>query len=163
MPKGSSKGRPFAKPKDDALNPRYGTPPEPGRRYRRRPGVYAALILRDRVLLTHQSRPQPEYQLPGGGVDPGESPLRALHREVLEETGWCIAAPLRIGTYRRFTYMPEYDLWAEKICTLYVARPLLARSAPQEAGHRAEWVPLRHAAAMVASPGDAEYLRRLAV
>jgi len=143
------------------MTPRFGAPPEAGRSYRRRPGVYAALILDDRVLLTHQLRPQPEYQLPGGGVDAGESPLRALHREVLEETGWRIAAPRRIGTYRRFTFMPEYGIWAEKICTVYLARPLLAKGPPQEAGHRAEWVQLRHAADMLASPGDAEFLRRL--
>ncbi|MFF5342243.1 NUDIX domain-containing protein [Streptomyces althioticus] len=26
--------------------------------------------------------------LPGGGMDPGESPLEAAEREVREETGW---------------------------------------------------------------------------
>lgn len=49
--------------------------------------------------------------------------LRALHREVYEETGWTITGARRIGAYRRFTYMPEYDKWAEKLCTIYLARP----------------------------------------
>ncbi len=80
--------------------PRYGPPP--GRQnYRLRPGAYAVLIRGDRVLLTFQHQPTPEFQLPGGGIDPGESPLAALHREVLEETGWTIATPRRLGAYRR--------------------------------------------------------------
>lgn len=77
--------------------------PPPGRRnYRLRPGAYAVLIRGDQALLTFQHAPEPEYQLPGGGIDPGESPLAALHREVREETGWTIGQPRWLGAYRRF-------------------------------------------------------------
>ena len=95
---------------------RFGDAPEPGRRYVLRRGVYAVLPLGGDLLLTLQSQPHPDLQLPGGGIDPGESPIAALHREVIEETGWRIADPRRIGAFRRFAYMPEYDLWAEKLC-----------------------------------------------
>ncbi len=81
---------------------RYGDSPDPARRYETRHGVYAILPRDGALLLTHQSEPEPEFQLPGGGIDPGESPLRALHREVFEETGWAIAAPRRIAVFRRF-------------------------------------------------------------
>lgn len=140
------------------MNPRYGETRAPGRRYRRRPGVYAVLVQGDSVLLTHQAEPVPEYQLPGGGIDPGESVLRALHREVFEETGWRIAHARRLGVYRRFAYMPEYDLWAEKICHIYLARPLRPLGPPVEPGHSAIWTPIARAAAMVGSPGDAAFL-----
>ncbi|MFN4129613.1 MAG: NUDIX domain-containing protein, partial [Paracoccaceae bacterium] len=70
---------------------RFGEPVKPGQKYRPRPGVYAVLIDGAHVLTTHQADPVPEYQLPGGGIDPGEHPVAALHREVLEETGWKIA------------------------------------------------------------------------
>ncbi len=120
--------------------PRFGPVPEPGRRYRRRPGAYAVLIRDGRVLLTHQQEPDPEFQLPGGGVDPGESPVRALHREVYEETGWTIAAPRRIGAYRRHAYMPEYDLFAAKLCEIWLARPILRLGPPSEQGHSAHWL-----------------------
>ncbi|MCA8881481.1 MAG: NUDIX hydrolase [Rhodobacteraceae bacterium] len=133
---------------------RYGAPVRRDRTYRPRPGVYAILLRGNRVLLTHQSTPRPEFQLPGGGVDPGESPIAALHREVYEETGWRIAAPRRIMPHRRFTYMPEYDMWAEKICSIFLARPVLRRGPPAEQGHIAVWVPAALAADMVASPGD---------
>ena len=70
---------------------RFGTPPEAGRVYKPRPGAYVVLLRGDDMLVTRQEAsetlPAPEYQLPGGGIDPGESPVVALHREVLEETG----------------------------------------------------------------------------
>ena len=83
---------------------RFGTPPPWARRHRRRPGVYAVIRLGGGVLLTVQASGDgaPELQLPGGGVDPGEQPLAALHREVLEETGWRIAGVRRVGAFRRF-------------------------------------------------------------
>ena len=60
---------------------RFGARPDPDRRYRMRPGAYAILSRGSSVLLTFQHRPEPEFQLPGGGIDPGESPVQALHRE----------------------------------------------------------------------------------
>ncbi len=139
--------------------PRYGEPRQAGRRYQRRPGVYAILIRDRRILLTHQAEPAPEFQLPGGGIDPGESPLAALHREVFEETGWRIAPLRRLGAFRRFTYMPEYDLWAEKVCAVWLARPLRRIGAPSEPGHSAHWCNPQRATAMLGNPGDAAFLR----
>ena len=138
---------------------RYGEPVRAGQRYIRRPGIYAVLLRGDHILATHQAAPVPEFQLPGGGIDRGESPVAALHREVLEETGWRIAGPRRVRPHRRFTYMPDYDLWAEKICAVFVARPVLRLGPPTEPGHSAVWVPARLAAEMVASPGDRAAVR----
>lgn len=129
--------------------------------YTPRPGVYAMLPLNGALLLTHQIEPEPEFQLPGGGVDPGESPLRALHREVYEETGWSIAAPRRIGAFRRFVYMPEYDLWAEKICTIYMARPVRRLGPPTEPGHTALWMPADMAAELLANEGERTLLAQV--
>lgn len=133
---------------------RFGPAPEPGRRYVRRAGVYALLPRGDALLLTIQQDPGPELQLPGGGIDPGESPLAALHREVLEETGWRIADPRRVGAFRRFTYMPEYDLWAEKLCLIYMARPVLRHGLPSEPGHDAVWMDAEEAAKLLGNSGD---------
>jgi 8-oxo-dGTP diphosphatase len=60
----------------------------------------------------------------------------------------------RLGTFRRFTYMPEYDLWAEKLCTIYVGRPTLHISAPSEPGHMPIWLPIQSAAKALGNPGD---------
>lgn len=140
---------------------RFDQPPEPGRRYVRRPGVYAILWRDGEVLLTHQADPVPEYQLPGGGIDAGEHPIPALHREVREETGWTVRIQRRLGAFRRFTYMPEYDLWAEKLCTVYLAMPARPLGPPTEPGHTAVWTRPDVAARILGNPGDRHFLSSL--
>ncbi|MFW5881986.1 MAG: NUDIX domain-containing protein [Roseicyclus sp.] len=116
------------------MNRRFGRPPRADRRYMARPGVYAIVDAGDGLLATFQEEPRPELQLPGGGIDPGESPRAALAREVLEETGYTIHGLRRIGMFHRYTYMPEYDLFAQKQCHVYAARLGLRRSG--YGGHR---------------------------
>lgn len=140
---------------------RFGEPARAGKTYRLRPGAYAILKRGDRILLTFQAEPDWEFQLPGGGIDPGEQPVRALHREVYEETGWHIASPRRLGAFRRFVFMPEYDMWAEKLCRVYLARPSFRIGPPTEPGHTAHWVPIRQAPALVGNSGDRHYLESL--
>jgi len=140
---------------------RFGERVVSGQRYKQRPGAYAVLMRGDRVLLTHQAYPVPEFQLPGGGIDPGEGPLTALNREVYEETGWSITAHRRIGAYRRYTFMPEYNLWAEKICHVYLARPALRRGPPSEAGHVAHWLSGPEALAALGNAGDRHFLAQV--
>ena len=133
---------------------RFGHPPKTDVKYIPRPGVYAILPRNGEVLLTYQEEPEPEFQLPGGGIDPGESPIVALHREVFEETGWKIDKPKRIGAFRRFVYMPEYDMWANKVCTIYLALPVRQLGPPSEPGHTAIWADPEFASSSVANPGD---------
>ena len=137
---------------------RFEEPPRSDQTYRRRPGVYAILARDSKILITHQWDPEPEFQLPGGGIDPGEGQIPALHREVMEETGWTISTPRRLGFYRKFVFMPEYDLWAEKICHIYLARPVLQKGPPTEAGHTAFWVPPEVALEMLINVGDRSFL-----
>ncbi|WP_420014153.1 NUDIX hydrolase [Tateyamaria sp.] len=139
---------------------RFGEPPIAGQTYVRRPGVYAVLPRDGQLLLTCQMTPAPEIQLPGGGIDPGESPLCALHREVFEETGWRIAQPRKLGAFRRFTFMPEYDLWAEKLCHVYVAFPTRAISDPTEPDHSVIWMTPDAAALTVYNDGDRSFVAR---
>lgn len=139
---------------------RYGKAPQSGRAYVRRPGVYAVLLDRGALLLTHQAVPVPEFQLPGGGIDRGEHPIAALHREVMEETGYHITGLRRLGAFRRFTFMPDYDIWAEKICTVYVARPTMRIGPPTEAGHQAIWMDPIEALPLLGNDGDRAMLVR---
>ena len=137
---------------------RFGEPLVAGQKYTLRPGAYVILPAGGQLLLTLQDD---EMQLPGGGIDPGESPLRTLHREVFEETGWKIANPIKIGAYRRFCYMPDYDLWAEKLCHVYLARPVLKLAEPLEEGHTAIWASKEIAAKGLASAGDRAFVAAL--
>ncbi|GGW25589.1 NUDIX hydrolase [Gemmobacter lanyuensis] len=137
---------------------RYGEAVKPGQHYRRRPGVYAVLRDGDHILTTFQQNPKPEFQLPGGGIDAGEHPIAALHREVMEETGWTIRIERRLGAFRRFCYMPDYDLWAEKLCSIYLARPVRPIGPPTEAGHSAVWLPAAEALTLLGNAGDRAFL-----
>ncbi|ASM73943.1 MULTISPECIES: NUDIX domain-containing protein [Roseobacteraceae] len=141
---------------------RVGPPPIKDRKYTQRSGAYAILPVRGGVLLTGQQGDWLDIQLPGGGIDPGESPQQTLHREVREETGWAIAQPLRLGAFRRFVYMPEYDMWAEKLCTVFVARPTRRISDPIEPDHVSLVLPWAEAIASIGNDGDRLFLQRYA-
>ena len=139
---------------------RYGEAFRADKHYRRRPGIYAVLLNGPNILLTHQAKPYSEFQLPGGGIDPGEQPIAALHREVREETGWKIQIEHRIGAFRRFTYMPDYEFWAEKLCTVYLARPIYPLTAPTEQHHTALWLSAEEAVDRLGNDGDRAMLLR---
>ena len=141
--------------------PRLGEPVRRNTRYTLRPGAYAVLERDGKVLLTHQSFPVPEFQLPGGGIDPGEQIVPALHREIREETGWRVGPLRRGGAFRRFAYMPEYDLWAEKLCHVFMGRPTLRMGPPSEPNHVAMWVLPQIAIELVGNDGDQYFLQRL--
>lgn len=140
---------------------RYGETVKAGQQYRRRPGVYAILLRGDDILITHQAEPDDEFQLPGGGIARGEHPIAALHREVMEETGWHIANVRHFGAFRRFCYMPEHERWTEKLCTVCIARPTLRICPPTERGHTAHWMPAVEALDLLGNVGDRAMLARV--
>lgn len=64
-----------------------GEPPPPRQR---RIAAYAVIVANGAVLLTElseQTQVPGSWTLPGGGVDPGETPAEAVLRETFEETG----------------------------------------------------------------------------
>ena len=133
---------------------RFGEPFVNGKKYQIRPGAYAILVANDKILLTHQNHPIPEFQLPGGGIDAGENPLPALYREILEETGWSATGLRKIGTYKRFTYMPDYSIWAEKRCHIYLGRPVMNKKVCLEQHHAAVLVPIKVGLSLLTNAGD---------
>ena len=137
---------------------RFGQPPLSNQRYTLRAGAYAILPLQTRILLTAQIGEVLDIQLPGGGIDPGESPTQALYREVMEETGWRISKPKRLGAFRRFVFMPEYDLWAEKICHIYVAKPTRQICEPLEPSHFTTIMEPSEAAFSLGNGGDRNFV-----
>ena len=67
-----------------------------------RPSVFGAatVIVRDeRVLLVRHTYGELNWEIPGGGADPGESAEEAARREALEETGVTLAGLRLTGVY----------------------------------------------------------------
>lgn len=133
---------------------RIGEVPQRGQTYKLRAGAYAILPIERRFLLTANTAGPVEIQLPGGGIDLGESPLQALYREVREEIGWSIGQPRRLGAFRRFVFMPDYDMWAEKLCHIYVARPARQIYEPSEPDHQTLILDADDAIAALGNEGD---------
>ena len=75
---------------------------------RPRAGAFGILIVRGQILLTWPGCASKVPELPGGGIDPGETAERALIREMWEEASVVLPAvkPERIITQR-------INLWAE--------------------------------------------------
>ncbi|KIT17016.1 NUDIX domain-containing protein [Jannaschia aquimarina] len=141
--------------------PRLGRPP-PSVPHRFRPGAYAILVKGDRILLTEQDMPDGvELQLPGGGLEPEETTIPGLVREVIEETGYRCRILRRVGAYRRFTMMEDYGVRAEKLCHIYLGQAGLRIGPPREQGHRAIWAHRDEAIRGLANRADAEILHRV--
>ncbi|WP_370591410.1 NUDIX hydrolase [Saccharopolyspora montiporae] len=62
------------------------------------PVVGLVHVAAGKLLLVRAVRQQAFY-LPGGKIDPGETELQALHREVREELGTGVAGPAFYGRY----------------------------------------------------------------
>ena len=133
----------------------FGSNPIADEKYFRRHGAYAILPKKGQFLVTHQGGIHDEFQLPGGGIDPGESPISALHREVMEETGWTVSNIRFFHRFRFFTFMPDYDMWAEKICHIFTASPGYRKlSKPKEPEHSAHFVTREAFPSILAVEGD---------
>jgi ADP-ribose pyrophosphatase len=83
--------------------------------------VMMAVDDRKRILLVHQYRlaaGMKMWELPAGGLDPGENPLQAARRELIEETG-CRARKWR----KLATFYPSPGCLSEKM-TIFLATEL---------------------------------------
>ena len=79
-------------------------------------GTRGMLVDGDRVLLIRHGY-VPGWQFPGGGIEPGESALDSVRREVEEETGYAIA-----GDCELFGFYHNADVSRRDHVALYVCR-----------------------------------------
>jgi 8-oxo-dGTP diphosphatase len=107
---------------------------EEGWIYTDRPGAYALIVRDNKLLIVDENS---GWFLPGGGLEEGESPVEALHREVLEETGFEIEAPERLTRVCQYMISQSENTAYAKDCHIFSARTV----AQPEAGHcELRWV-----------------------
>lgn len=117
----------------------------PRERFVVRPSVYACIVNAGAVALVTNTR-SGRYSLPGGGVEPGESLIEALAREVWEELGITIADPQLRDVYEDFWYFDPTDTAYHALLFCYAARPealeLSGDNQVDDGEGRAQWVPI---------------------
>jgi 8-oxo-dGTP diphosphatase len=80
----------------------------------------------DRALLVRENYGGHRFGLPGGQVEPGESPEEASVREVFEETGLSVRVEDLVGLYR-FVEPPPFTGYAFR-CTILGGDPAVPTS-----------------------------------
>ena len=102
-----------------------GLSPQPPQLTGIRPGVGMVLLDADGRLLLHERRVGGGWAPPSGAVEPGETLLQALHRELAEETALTAAVERVVGVYSD----PAYQVVAypdgrvlQFVTTLFVCR-----------------------------------------
>jgi len=134
---------------------------EAGRLQHRHTGAYAVIVRDNSVLLVLKGRGPyaGSWDLPGGGIEFGETPEEALRREVAEETGLTVSASyLLTALSHRVTYRtPDgkdenlHHLGVLYRVELAAAHPLLA-GPDGEDSHGARWISLQSLGTIVLSP-----------
>lgn len=72
------------------------------------------------LLIQEQLKNHTIWDLPGGTIEFGEDPMKALHREIFEEVGIEVTVGKSLGVY---TFMNEaHDV--QVICNLFEAKPV---------------------------------------
>jgi 8-oxo-dGTP diphosphatase len=124
--------------------PQFGSP-RPGRDHKPRPGAYGVVFDAEGRLLVVEEFGR--LYLPGGGLDPGETPEQALHREFAEETGFTVAIDRVLGEAREYVAdeTPGVANAFNKHCYLYAVRLTGGTGVPTIDSNKPNWVAVTEA------------------
>jgi len=102
--------------------------------FKTRPCAYAVAINAEGlVAAVHESQ---GLHLPGGGMEPSETPLETIHREVREELGRRVVSGQRIGQAMKYF---DSDGYCQALYATFYAGEL-AEQIAQTHEHELQWV-----------------------
>jgi 8-oxo-dGTP pyrophosphatase MutT (NUDIX family) len=80
------------------------------------------VVVRDgRVLLLRNERD--EWELPGGRLEPGETPEQCVAREITEETGWTVMTGPILHSWLYHIAVANKDVFKDVFIVTYGCRP----------------------------------------
>ena len=105
--------------------------------YKYRPSAYALVRNSDGDFAV--ARTPVACFLPGGGIDPGETPEETIGREAQEECGLVLKPLSRIGLAIEFAYSIENDAYYEKD-SVFIEAQVVGTAAASEPDHQLLWL-----------------------
>lgn len=123
--------------------------------------LYGVLVSDGRVLMTETQVPSGSIMnFPGGGLELGEAPLDAIHREFQEETGLRIQVKRLLFCSERFQQNPEYP--HEQLMHIYFQVVATSGSTTVSGNHddvlSLSWVSLDKLPGLRILPVDQEFI-----
>jgi 8-oxo-dGTP pyrophosphatase MutT (NUDIX family) len=119
----------------------------------------ALAYVRDRRLLQTRPAGKDVFYMAGGKIDPGETPLQALHREIREELGVGVEAVTTLGVFEADAFG---DPWGARLhMTCFTADLLGEPSASGEIAELRYFTLAEYAAMPLVAPGSLLVFQRL--